>query len=139
EGNDEDWNEIGNQRRAVYTNIKPGEYRFKVIGANNDGIWNEEGASLTIRVLPAPWQTWWAYMLYAISCGGLFLYIRKLILLRVKEKKEKERQEAINQLKLRVFTEISHEFRTPLTLIISPLDRKSTRLNSSHVKISYAV
>ncbi len=123
EGNDENWNYVGNQRRAVYTNIKPGKFVFRVKGANNDGIWNEHGATLHIQVLSPPWKTWWAYLLYAILCGSLFLYIRKLILLRVKERKEKERLEEANQLKLSVFTEISHEFRTPLTLIISPLEK----------------
>src|SRR5690606_19335320 len=67
-GSDEDLTESGNQRRAVYTQSKPGEYNITVIGAENAGIWNEGGASLCIRVLPAPWQTWWAYLLYAISC-----------------------------------------------------------------------
>ena len=135
EGNDENWNYIGNQRRAVYTNIKPGNYTFKVIGANNDGIWNEHGDTLHIRVLPAPWQTWWAYLIYAVLCTGLFLYIRKLILLRVKERKEKERAEEINQLKLQLFTDISHDFRTPLTLIIGPLEKMVLRqLGDSYIK-----
>ena len=123
EGNDENWNYIGNQRRAIYTNIKQGKYIFKVIGANNDGIWNEHGATLHIQVLPAPWKTWWAYTLYFILFGSLFLYIRKLTLLRIKERKEKERSEQINQLRLQLFTDISHDFRTPLTLIMGPLEK----------------
>lgn len=135
EGNDENWNYIGNQRRAIYTNIKQGEYVFKVIGANNDGIWNEHGATLHIHVLPAPWKTWWAYLLYFILCGSLFLYIRKLILLRTKERKEKERLEEINQLKLQLFTDISHDFRTPLTLIISPLEKMADKkLGDSYIQ-----
>src|SRR5690606_28523227 len=123
EGNDENWNYIGNQRRAIYTNIKQGKYIFKVIGANNDGIWNEHGATLHIQVLPAPWKTWGAYTLYFILYGRLFLYIRKLTLLRIKERKEKERSEQINQLRLQLFTDISHDFRTPLTLIMGPLEK----------------
>ncbi|NGM61046.1 response regulator [Sphingobacterium sp. SGG-5] len=135
EGNDENWNYTGNQRRAVYTNIKAGSYMFRVKGSNNDGIWNEHGAILHIRVLPAPWNTWWAYLLYVVLCAGLFLYIRKLILLRVKERKEKERLEEANQLKLSVFTEISHEFRTPLTLIISPLEKMvEKKLGDPHIQ-----
>lgn len=135
EGNDENWNYIGNQRRAIYTNIKQGKYIFKVIGANNDGIWNEHGATLHIHVLPAPWKTWWAYLLYFVLCGSLFLYIRKLILLRIRERKEKERLEEINQLKLQLFTDISHDFRTPLTLIISPLEKMAVKkMGSSYIQ-----
>ncbi|RZF60289.1 hybrid sensor histidine kinase/response regulator transcription factor [Sphingobacterium corticibacterium] len=135
EGYDEDWNYIGNQRRAVYTNIQQGEYVFKVIGANNDGIWNERGTTLRIHVLPPPWKTWWAYLLYFILCSSLFLYIRKLTLLRIKERKEKERAEEINQLKLQLFTDISHDFRTPLTLIISPLEKMvHKKLGDSYIQ-----
>ncbi|MBC9798588.1 two-component regulator propeller domain-containing protein, partial [Sinomicrobium weinanense] len=129
EGLDKTWNDAGNRKKAFYTNIGPGNYVFRVRGANNDGVWNEEGDSLNIGVLPAPWKTWWAYLLYAVFCIGIALYIRKLILLRIKEKKEKERLEEINRLKLRLFTDVSHDFRTPLTLIIGPLE-KMIRKNS---------
>lgn len=123
EGNDKKWNYAGTQRKAVYTNVKAGNYVFKVKGANNDGVWNGEGDVIHIKVLPAPWKTWWAYLLYLTACGGIFLYIRKLILLRIKERKEKERSEQINQLRLQLFTDVSHDFRTPLTLIIGPLEK----------------
>src|SRR5690606_23592134 len=104
-------------------NIKPGRYIFRVRGSNNDGVWNEEGDSIIIKVLPAPWLTWQAYLLYVALIGAVFLYIRKLILARVKERKEKEKSEQINQLRLRLFTDVSHEFRTPLTLIVGPLEK----------------
>lgn len=123
EGNDKRWNDVGNQRTATYTNIKPGRYIFRVRGSNNDGVWNEEGDSIIIKVLPAPWLTWQAYLLYVALIGAVFLYIRKLILARVKERKEKEKSEQINQLRLRLFTDVSHEFRTPLTLIVGPLEK----------------
>lgn len=123
EGNDRKWNNAGAQRKAVYTNIKAGNYIFRVKGSNNDGIWSHKEASLNIKVLPAPWRSWWAYTIYAIILGGVIVYIRRLILLRIKERKEKEKSEQINQLKLRLFTDISHDFRTPLTLIIGPLEK----------------
>lgn len=132
EGNDKNWIDIGNQRKAVYTNIKEGSYTFRVKGSNNDGIWNEHGASFHIRVLPAPWKTWWAYTLYLLVFGGLFFYIRKLILLRTKERKEKEKIEEINQLKLNLFTDVSHDFRTPLTLIIGPLEKMIRSKSGDH-------
>ncbi|MES2675266.1 MAG: two-component regulator propeller domain-containing protein [Pseudomonadota bacterium] len=71
EGFDKDWLDSGNQRTAKYTNLNAGTYVFKVRGSNNDGVWNEEGKSITIIQLPPPWKTWWAYTLYALSILSL--------------------------------------------------------------------
>ena len=60
-----------NNRVARYTNIDPGRYIFRVIGSNNDGIWNEQGASLVIIIAPPWWQTWWAYILYFFLTGRI--------------------------------------------------------------------
>ncbi|WP_461533163.1 hybrid sensor histidine kinase/response regulator transcription factor [Sinomicrobium sp.] len=123
QGFDKEWKYVGKQRQAVYTNIPKGKYIFRVKGANNDGVWNEEGDSVFIRILPAPWKTWWAYLLYATLLTGISIYIRNLIVLRIREKKEKEKLQEINRLKLRLFTDVSHDFRTPLTLITGPLEK----------------
>jgi len=130
EGFDEVWNFIGNKKSATYTNLDAGTYVFKVKASNSDGLWNEIGDTITVRILPAPWRTWWAYFGYAILFMGLLFVIRKYSLIRIKERNElkkerldKERIEEINKLKLRLFTNISHDFRTPLTLIIGPLER----------------
>tara|TARA_B100000809_G_scaffold43630_2_gene37910 strand:+ start:49078 stop:53193 length:4116 start_codon:yes stop_codon:yes gene_type:complete len=130
EGFDPDWNYIGNKKEAKYTNIDKGNYLFKVKASNNDGLWNEKGDAIKLIVLPAPWQTWWAYLIYFILSCIIGYYIRSLMLTRIKEKNElkqekldKERIEEVNQMKLRLFTNISHDFRTPLTLIIGPLQR----------------
>lgn len=64
-GLDRDWMDSGFDRRASYTNLPPGEYTFRVKAANNDGVWSEQDAALTFRMLPAPWATWWAYLVYA--------------------------------------------------------------------------
>ena len=74
EGYDEDWIYSGSRRFASYTNLREGTYTFRVKAANNDGIWNEEGAKMVIRVLPPPWRTWWAYLIYIISSIG-FIYV----------------------------------------------------------------
>ena len=73
EGYDEDWIYSGSRRFASYTNLREGTYTFRVKAANNDGIWNEEGAKMVIHILPPPWRTWWAYLIYIISSVG-FIY-----------------------------------------------------------------
>ncbi|GAB3914758.1 hybrid sensor histidine kinase/response regulator [Larkinella knui] len=59
EGFDKNWNYVGNNRVATYTNLDPGEYIFRVKASNNDGVWNEQGTSLRIIITPPYWQTWW--------------------------------------------------------------------------------
>jgi serine phosphatase RsbU (regulator of sigma subunit) len=66
-GYEDDWIYSDNRRFATYTNLPAGNYTFKVKGSNNDGIWNEQGSSIAIKVSPPPWQTWWAYLIYVIS------------------------------------------------------------------------
>lgn len=73
EGMDEEWIHAGTQRTTLYANIPPGNYTFRVKGSNNDGIWNELGRSIDIRMAPPPWQTWWAYSLYLLAVIGLFI------------------------------------------------------------------
>ena len=77
EGFDEHWNYIGNKRTATYTNLDPGRYIFRVKASNNDGVWNEEGVSLTILIAPPFWKTWWFLTLISItSFGGIFGLVR---------------------------------------------------------------
>jgi ligand-binding sensor domain-containing protein len=73
EGIDKNWVSAGNRRTASYTNVPPSTYRFRVKGANNDGVWNNDGASLEIVVLPPWWKTWWFYLLSTIAFA-LILY-----------------------------------------------------------------
>jgi diguanylate cyclase (GGDEF)-like protein len=73
EGFDDQWREVGNQRTALYTNLPAGKYQFRVKASNNDGVWNEEGHSIRLVILPPPWKTWWAYTLYAAAAFGLLL------------------------------------------------------------------
>jgi len=127
DGLENQWNYVVNPS-ATYTNLHPGTYTLLAKGASNDGIWNETPAALTIRILPPPWKTWWAYVSYiALVAVGIYMIIRfTKIRSRLEhelqlEHLENERQREINEIKLNFFTSISHEFRTPLTLILAPV------------------
>lgn len=129
EGFDKTWNDVGTRRMAYYTNIPPGQYIFKVRGSNNDGIWNNEGTSIIIKVLPPFWQTWWAYVLYIVFIITIvyfilrYFYERKRLENEVKLKQaESKAREEFHQARDKLFTNFSHELRTPLTLILSPLE-----------------
>ncbi|GGH00110.1 hybrid sensor histidine kinase/response regulator transcription factor [Mucilaginibacter phyllosphaerae] len=128
QGFDKKWNYVGRQRKATYTNLDPGTYVFNVKAANNDGVWNNVGKSLIIVITPPWYLTWWAYTAYfLIICTLVYSYILynerqaklryEIRLAHLEGEKEKE----LHQKKLSFFTNISHEFRTPLTLIINPV------------------
>lgn len=136
----DDWHYSGTQREANYTNLSPGKYTFKVMAANNDGLWNSEPITLKITVLPPWWQTWWAFVIYVVIIYYIALTIYKFQKNRLNLKRElylehleKERQEELHQMKIDFFTNISHEIRTPLTLILGPLEKMlmSSGLNAT--------
>ena len=127
-GFDKKWNEVGNQRNATYTNLNPGVYRFEVKATNSDRTWNNEATTLIIRIR-SPWYlTWWAYVIYTmlilLGAGIYISYRRKQEKLRYEIKiahLESEKEKELNEKRSTFFTNISHEFRTPLTLIINPV------------------
>lgn len=122
EGFEKNWNYIGNQRTATYTNLPKGTYTLKVKSTNSDGVWIENTRTMKFIVLPSFWETPWAYLLY-ISFILLIILTASYILFtifRLKHKVTVEQQ--ISDIKLRFFTNISHELRTPLTLIAGPIE-----------------
>ncbi|MFH6998712.1 two-component regulator propeller domain-containing protein [Flavobacterium sp. FlaQc-57] len=124
---------------AIFAIQNPGTYTFEVRGANNDGVWNKVPTTLTVVVKPAPWRSIWAFLLYGIVIGlGLYglIWIMKSKA-RLKQKLELEyletkRIEENNLAKLDFFTNISHEFRTPLTLILGPLQQILANYNGTN-------
>lgn len=127
--------------RATYTNLDPGAYTLEVKSCNQDGIWSKQPATMQLSILPPFWKSSWAYLIYIILLA-LLLYLARSILLyraRMRFALEQERQQAshthdMDMLKIRFLTNISHEFRTPLSLIIAPLDKLMKEAHEPHLK-----
>ena len=130
EGFDRDWNYVDNQNRATYTNLPAGTYTFRVKATNNDGVWSTNEATLKIVVQPPFWWSWYAKIFYLLLLGSIiwqYVHFRlrreeqrhQREMQRLNEEKEKEVREA----RLNFFTMIAHEIRTPVSLIIGPLEK----------------
>lgn len=130
EGFDHEWIDASSNRKASYTYMPAGEYTFKVKASNNDGVWNEEGASVHITVLPTFWKSKTALVIYFVVLFLFLLLLKTIITYRTRQENklqqeqiQKKRIEEEGKSRLRFFTNISHELRTPLTLITAPLER----------------
>jgi signal transduction histidine kinase/ligand-binding sensor domain-containing protein/DNA-binding response OmpR family regulator len=130
EGFDKDWNYTGTVNTASYTNLDPGHYTFRVKASNNDGIWSTRETLIKIYVRPPFWATIYAYIFYFLLIAGLLLYSRYKGISRLRKKFaiEQERQEVkriqeLDRLKIKFLTNLSHDFRTPISLIMGPVDQ----------------
>lgn len=129
EGFDADWNCVGSDTRATYTNLDPGRYVFLVKAFSSDGVESVKPARLVITIHQAPWKTWWAVSAYTLIMISLAYILIRVRLERVKIKNQleferlaREQEHALTESKTQFFTNISHEFRTPLSLISMPLE-----------------
>jgi len=130
EGFDNDWVNSGSRRFVTYTNLNPGEYTFKVKSTNSDGVWNENFSQMKVVITPPWWQTPWAIGMYALIFILGVWGIIKFQTYRTRLQHELKMQEfeahhlrEIESMKSRFFANLSHEFRTPLTLIKGPLEQ----------------
>lgn len=127
---DNQWHYVGHQTAATFTNLDPGDYTFRVKATNNDGVWSDTDTRLQIRVLPPIWRTWYAYLFYLLIGAALlwwyYDYSSRTILLKheiAKQQLFREKDRELAQSKLDFFTNISHDIKTPLTLIMAPVEK----------------
>ena len=148
QGWDKNWNYVNTTRTANYSRLQEGNYIFEVKVSYANGEWNGAKQLLNITVLPPWYRTWWAYSLYILlGIGAVYLYVLyksrqaklqyEIQLAHLETQKEKE----LNEKKIEFFTNVSHEFRTPLSLIINPikdlLAKTEIRTEKAELKVVY--
>jgi signal transduction histidine kinase/ligand-binding sensor domain-containing protein/CheY-like chemotaxis protein/AraC-like DNA-binding protein len=144
QGWDKTWNYVDKGRTASYSRLQEGTYAFMVKICRSDGSWSEPAKLLGISILPPWYRTWWAYTLFAVAAAAMVIgYIKytrrqerlkyEIELAHVKNEKDREMAEK----KLSFFTNVSHEFRTPLSLIINPLKEKLDEAHDLSLSIAY--
>lgn len=143
-GLDDEWTEesfTNQQGKVSYSNLAPGHYTFEVITANSDKVWSSSPTKLDIYIAHPFYNTVWARILYALILIGLIILINKKIkrknmakIERIRQSEALKQKEELDQMKFKFFTNVSHEFRTPLTLIITPLQSLIKKMGDSEEK-----
>lgn len=140
DGFDKDWNEVGTSKTAVYTNLDPGKYIFRLKARSDDGLWSTPESSIIIYVSPPWWRTTYACILYVLSFAFILWAMRYRGIQKLKnkfaleqerlqakqlleqERREAERKHEFDEVRIKFLTNLSHEFRTPISLIVGPTE-----------------
>jgi signal transduction histidine kinase/DNA-binding response OmpR family regulator len=125
---DEVWHNVGDRREAYYSNLRPGHYTFRLRASNNDGVWNPEETTLSVYVESPFYQTNWAYAIYLFLLLSVIFFIERYQRNRLKLKSEirikqieQDNLKELHDERMRMYANFSHELKTPLTLIMNPL------------------
>ena len=144
EGFNKEWTTITTNNTAVFTNVPSGTYTFRVKSTNGDKLWSDNEKTISIVIASPWWATWWAYLIYASAIGLvgylIYLVLKKRISLNraiFLERIEKKQQQQVHEAKLRFFTNIAHEFSTPLTLIYGPCEKLLDHVSSDDFSKKY--
>lgn len=147
EGFDIEWMDVDEyMSKVTYTNLNPGTYRLLVKARNNDGVWNDNPSVITIEVLPPFYVSPIAIVIYVFLFIALLVFARSRLLRKERlrfelkqERDESKRNRELDEMKLRFLTNISHEFRTPLTLILTPVEKVLKDTNNEQVQKSLSI
>lgn len=146
DGVDKYWVDARNNHEAIYANLPAGKYTFRVRISNNNRSIIEAENTLQLVVEPSPWRTWWAYLIYVMAAASvLFAIIRGWLSIRAEKQLarqaelEKEQEKRVNKMNMSFFANISHEFRTPLTMISGPVEQlcESPQITGEEKRLLY--